>query len=95
MSKNPSMLGPFEYDVLRALIDNPDANYGGAIAVVMARPHGAVQTTLMRLEAKGMVTSTWGEPIMGKRGGRRRRLFRINDAGTLAIRHTKLHFQTA
>lgn len=41
---------------------------------------GAIFTTLERLEARGLVTSTYGEPVQ-KRGGRRKRFYRLQPEG--------------
>jgi PadR family transcriptional regulator PadR len=45
---------------------------------------GAVYTALDRLERRGLVTSTLGEPT-AKRGGKRRRLYRLEPAGKTAM----------
>jgi PadR family transcriptional regulator PadR len=49
---------------------------------------GSVYTTLYRLEEKGYVVSTRGEP-RSSRGGRARRLFRIEPEGTEALLATR------
>jgi PadR family transcriptional regulator, regulatory protein PadR len=45
---------------------------------------GAVYATLERLEAKGYVSSFTGEPT-AERGGRAKRLFRVEAAGNRAL----------
>ncbi|MGH2436999.1 MAG: PadR family transcriptional regulator, partial [bacterium] len=45
---------------------------------------GAVYATLQRLEAKGYVSSSLGEPT-AERGGRAKRLFRIEAEGARAL----------
>lgn len=45
---------------------------------------GAIYTTLQRLEAKGYVSSSVGEPS-AERGGRAKRMFRIEAAGERAL----------
>ena len=49
---------------------------------------GAVYTTLYRLQAKGLVSSTTSEPLP-VRGGRARRMFRITGAGQEALREAQ------
>jgi len=49
---------------------------------------GAVHTTLDRLEAKGLVTSTMGEPL-AIRGGRARRYYEVTPLGLKAVRHAQ------
>jgi PadR family transcriptional regulator, regulatory protein PadR len=46
---------------------------------------GAVYATLDRLESKGYVSSYLGEPT-AERGGRAKRMFRIEAAGNRAVR---------
>lgn len=93
MNRRP-ILGHFEYDVLRALLAFPEENYGSALAEQMARPQGAVATTLYRLETKGLVASTWEEAPRDIVGGRRRRHFTITPLGENIVRETAKHFQT-
>jgi DNA-binding PadR family transcriptional regulator len=45
---------------------------------------GAVYTTLERLEARGLVSSSWGDPTP-ERGGKRKRHYRIRPAGREAL----------
>ena len=47
---------------------------------------GAVYTTLVRLESKGLIKSFTGEPT-AERGGRAKRYFRMNAAGEGALRN--------
>lgn len=49
---------------------------------------GTVYVTLERLEHKGYVTSWFSEP-QAVRGGKSRRLFRVNAAGISAVRAAK------
>jgi DNA-binding PadR family transcriptional regulator len=49
---------------------------------------GAVYGTLERLESKGYVSSFLGEPT-AERGGRAKRLFRIEAEGQRALRNTQ------
>jgi|SRR5579872_3171887 len=48
---------------------------------------GAIHTSLDRLEKKGMVSSKLSEPI-AERGGRSKRLFRVEAAGEIALKNT-------
>jgi PadR family transcriptional regulator PadR len=48
---------------------------------------GALYTTLERLEKKGFAASEWGEPTP-QRGGRRKRIFRVQAAGLRALAET-------
>src|SRR5262249_62130164 len=74
-------LGEFEQLVLLALIRLGDAAYGVPIRDEIHRRAGrnvslaTVYKTLERLEAKGCVSSTVGEPT-AERGGRRKRVLR-------------------
>ena len=52
---------------------------------------GAVYTALERLERKGMVSSQWGEATE-ERGGRRKRLYRVEAKGELAARRFATRF---
>jgi DNA-binding PadR family transcriptional regulator len=82
-------LGEFEQLVLFAVLHG-DAPYGAAIRDAIERrtgrqvSAGAVYTTLERLEARGLVTSSWGDPTP-ERGGKRKRHYRIRPAGREAL----------
>ena len=49
---------------------------------------GALYTALERLEVKGCLRSTMGEPLM-ERGGRARRYFTVTPTGLRALRNSK------
>jgi len=49
---------------------------------------GAVHTSLDRLEAKGLLASTMGEPV-AIRGGRARRYYTVTARGVEALRHAR------
>lgn len=49
---------------------------------------GALYTTLERLQKKGFVSSSWGEPTP-QRGGRRKRVFEVQAAGLRALENTR------
>ena len=53
---------------------------------------GAVYVTLDRLERKGLLQSTLGEP-RAERGGRARRYYRLSRKGTTAVREECLAMQ--
>jgi DNA-binding PadR family transcriptional regulator len=84
-------LGEFEKAVLLALIRLGDNAYGVTIreelTTRLARhvAIGAVYTTLGRLEEKGFVSSTLGNPTP-ERGGRAKRFFRLEAGGAEALR---------
>jgi DNA-binding PadR family transcriptional regulator len=84
-------LGEFEQLVMLALVRLGDNAYGVTVAQeIEARTGrrvslGAVYKTLDRLEGKRLVSSSIGEPTAA-RGGRRKRLFRLDAAGERALR---------
>jgi PadR family transcriptional regulator PadR len=53
---------------------------------------GAVYVTLDRLERKGLLRSTLGEP-RAERGGRARRHYRLSRKGRATLRHACLEMQ--
>jgi PadR family transcriptional regulator len=87
------MLGDFEQLVLLALVRLGDEAYGIAVQDEIARRArrsvslGAVYKTLIRLEDKGLVASWVGEPT-ARRGGRRKKHYRILAAGTAELRRS-------
>lgn len=92
-------IGPFEFEVLATLMAQPYDAYGLTIRdrIKERNDHdvsaGAVYTALERLERKGLVTSRWGEATAA-RGGRRKRLYKIEPSGELAARRFKARFST-
>jgi PadR family transcriptional regulator len=84
------MLGVFEQAVLLAVIRLGEDAYGRAIlAEVQQRLErrvsaGAIQATLARLEAKGLLQSRLG-PGTEVRAGRPRRFYRLGAAGLRAL----------
>ncbi|MGE0352849.1 MAG: PadR family transcriptional regulator [Gemmatimonadales bacterium] len=84
-------LGEFEQLLLFALLSLPeDEAYGLPIRDEVERrtgravSTGAVYTALDRLAGKGLVTSHVGEPTP-MRGGRRKRLYRLEPEGAAAL----------
>jgi DNA-binding PadR family transcriptional regulator len=79
-------LGHFELLVLLALLRVGDDAYGVPIARAIEQSSGkqvilaSVYNTLERLEEKGMIRSTIGQPTR-ERGGRAKRYFTITTAG--------------
>ena len=84
------LLGEFEQLVMFAVMRLDDEAYGGAIRrELLTRAGrdvspGAIFTTLERLEARGLVTSIYGEPTP-ERGGRRKRFYRVGAEGRRAL----------
>lgn len=82
-------LGEFEQLVLFAVLHLDDA-YGVRIRQEIesrtgrAVSAGAVYTTLERLEARGLVASSWGEPTP-ERGGKRKRYYVLRPVGRQAL----------
>ena len=87
-------LGHFELLVLLALIRAGDEAYGVPIANAIAESTGkrvilaSVYNTLERLEQKGLVTSSFGEPT-AERGGRATRYFSITKPGLREVKAAK------
>ena len=80
-------LGEFEQLILFAMLALPPSEcYGVPIRELIAQrtgrspSAGAVYTALDRLAARGLVSSTLGEPT-AERGGRRKRIYRLQPAG--------------
>ena len=83
-------LGEFEQLVMCAVMRLEDGAYGAPIrGELLARAGrdvspGAIFTTLERLESRGLVTSSYGEPTQ-ERGGRRKRFYRVTLEGRRAL----------
>jgi len=90
MNQSPSRLGTFEQLLLLALVRLGDDTYGVPIRVEIEGrtgrivSPGAIYTALDRLERRGLVRSTLGEPST-TRGGKRKRLYRLTATGAAAI----------
>src|SRR5947208_14495113 len=88
------LLGNFELMVMLALIRLGDEAYGvpisNAIEESTGRPVlvGSVYSALERLEGKGFVSSSVGEPT-AERGGRAKRHFRVTAKGLRQVRQTR------
>jgi DNA-binding PadR family transcriptional regulator len=87
-------LGHFELLVLLALLRHGEDAYGVPIADAIAHSTGkpvilaSVYNTLERLEEKGLITSTVGQPTRA-RGGRAKRYFAITTAGLREVSAAK------
>jgi PadR family transcriptional regulator, regulatory protein PadR len=83
-------LGEFEEIVLLAIVQLRDNAYGVSIrqtveeATRRSTAIGATYSTLERLEQKGFISSRQGEPTP-VRGGRAKRYYRLEGAGTQAL----------
>ena len=79
-------LGEFEQLVLFAIVQLEPEAYGAAVRQLIeeragrAVSSGALYTTLDRLERRGLLSSTWGEPT-AERGGKRKRFYQLKPAG--------------
>lgn len=87
-------VGDLELAVLLTIARLGDGAYGAAIRRALSertgRDHsiGAVYTTLLRIEQKGLVTSAMSEstPV---RGGRAKRCFQVTSLGARTLRHAR------
>ena len=93
------VLGHFELLVLLALLRAGDEAYGVPIANAIADSTGkrvilaSVYNTLERLEQKGFVTSSLGEPT-AERGGRAKRHFVLLKSGLDEVRRAWRQYAT-
>jgi len=89
--KRTPVLGDFEQLVLMGVLRLGGNAYGAAIRQEIHARSGrdvsinAVNTTLDRLEAKGLLRSRIGEPTP-QRGGRRRKFYALSPSGSVALR---------
>lgn len=83
-------LGEFEQLILFALVELDRDAYGASIGREIERrtgrqvSAGAVYTALDRLASRELVSSEVGEPVP-ERGGRRRKYYRLEPAGAVAL----------
>jgi DNA-binding PadR family transcriptional regulator len=88
------LLGNFELMVMLALIRLGDDAYGVPISNAIEESTGrqvlvgSVYSALERLEGKGFVSSSVGEPT-AERGGRAKRYFRVTAKGLRQVRETR------
>jgi DNA-binding PadR family transcriptional regulator len=87
-------LGEFELIVMLVLLRLGENAYGVPISREIERQCGreaalgSVYATLERLQKKGLVSSSLGEPT-AERGGRAKRYFRVTAKGLRAARETR------
>lgn len=93
MSDKYPSLGELECLVLLAVLRCDGEAYGIPVRGAVRRGAGrsltlgTVYKTLMRLEAKGFLTTSVSAPE-ARRGGRRRKLYWLTDAGRRALNRT-------
>jgi DNA-binding PadR family transcriptional regulator len=93
MKKREESLGSLEHIVLLAVMRLGDESYGITVRREIENTTGrdlsigAVYATLTRMESKGFVKSSAGEPT-AERGGRAKRYFRVTADGKAALRNT-------
>ncbi len=89
-----SYLGEFELMVMLALVRLGDDAYGVPISRELEKHRGrdvsvgSVYAALERLERKGLVASSLGDPTP-ERGGRAKRYFQVTREGLQQIRATR------
>lgn len=89
--------GEFEQVVLLTVARLKDDAYGMAIRQEIADRTGrdvgigSVYSALDRMEAKGFLSSTLGDPTP-ERGGRAKRYYRLERAGVLALQRARQMF---
>jgi PadR family transcriptional regulator, regulatory protein PadR len=87
-------LGELEQLILLVVLRLGDEAYGNPIGEQLASAagrkvaRGALYTALERLEVKGCLRSTMGEPL-AERGGRARRYFTVTPTGLRALRQSR------
>jgi PadR family transcriptional regulator, regulatory protein PadR len=90
-------MGEFERRVLLAVLHLRGEGYAVSIADEIERRNkkapslGAIYGTLDRLQAKGFVSSRLGEATP-ERGGKRKRLYRLESAGERALREDRAFY---
>ncbi len=86
-------LGEFEQMVLLALLRLGENAYGVTVRQEIEKRTGrevalgAIYKTLGRLEEKGYVSATVGEPT-AERGGRRKKFYAVETLGVKALNHS-------
>jgi PadR family transcriptional regulator, regulatory protein PadR len=92
--KDRGYLGEFELLLLLAIIHLGEEAYGVPISRELERHRGkdvsvgSVYAALERLEAKGLVSSSLGDPTP-ERGGKAKRFFRITREGLRQVHETR------
>ncbi len=89
-----SYLGEFELMILLSVIKLGEDAYGVPISHELEAHRGrdvsigSVYAALERLESKGLVSSTLGDPTP-ERGGKAKRYFRVTKAGLRQVHETR------
>jgi PadR family transcriptional regulator, regulatory protein PadR len=89
-----SFLGEFELMIPLAILHLGDQAYGVPIARELERHRGrevsvgSVYAALERLETKGLIASSLGDPTP-ERGGKAKRYFRVNREGIRQVNETR------
>jgi len=89
------LIGTLEHIILLALVHLGSNAYGVTVRREIEQRTGrdisigAIYTTLQRLESKGYVSSAVGEPT-AERGGRAKRMFRLEAEGRRALRASQI-----
>jgi DNA-binding PadR family transcriptional regulator len=89
-----SYLGEFELMILLAVLHLGEEAYGVPISRELERHRGrdvsvgSVYAALERLESKGLVASSLGDPTP-ERGGKAKRYFRVTKEGLRQVRETR------
>ncbi|HLY40745.1 MAG TPA: PadR family transcriptional regulator [Terracidiphilus sp.] len=89
-----SYLGEFELMILLAVIHLGDEAYGVPISRELEKHRGrgvsvgSVYAALERLEAKGLVSSSLGDPTP-ERGGKAKRFFQVTRGGLRQVNETR------
>jgi PadR family transcriptional regulator PadR len=92
--KSRGYLGEFELMLLLAIIHLGEEAYGVPISRELERHRkrdvsvGSVYAALERLETKGLIVSTLGDPTP-ERGGKAKRFFRITREGLRQVQETR------
>lgn len=87
-------LGEFELMILLTIVRLKDDAYGVPLARELSALRGgdvalgSVYAALDRLELKGLIASSLGDPSP-ERGGRAKRYFRVTEDGLQAVRDTR------
>ena len=94
MNSSEIYLGELEQQLLLIVLRLGDDAYANPIRDMLASAagralaRGALYTALERLEVKGCLRSTLGDPLP-ERGGRPRRYFTVTAAGLRALRQSR------
>ena len=92
--KKKKHLGELEQMVMMAVLQLKDEAYGTSVLKELGErggrnvSPGALFATIDRLEGKGLVDSSLGDPTPG-RGGKRKRFLEVTPAGISALRDAR------